>query len=407
MAFMRRVRRQKFAQGTAEALAVPVRPSPTDIFERAGGGETPSEVSLQSPISQPSASPERRIINELPPGMPKMPVEPPEYARNERRASSLDEEEYVKSKRRLRNVFKKRSYYQDAIDNDYANHNRRTRTPMDSVPTISGDSSVTQVDNGNGNGNNSGSRTRNSGSRERSGTRTRTTTVSHPPSSSMSLNYDGEYECQAIPTESPNSRLRLCDLNTKGKYVNIAEEVTQVTRIHDNYVSFIVPHGWIATRTSWGFYLSSNKCIGFVLTSSSREASSILCDTRRLCVFSKVHVLSSPIFESKHTAVVNYAAHDIKGRGIALHNKGFKSGAVVFALCAPQYQAENLRKVERRLASTAVVLAVPPKELHQNIDDGYGNGYADNTLAASRPTGLQAYYQPIARLSTGTNCVMQ
>lgn len=217
----------------------------------------------------------------------------------------------------------------------------------------------------------------------------------------MNPSYEGEYEGQVLPTESPNSRLRLCDLNTKGKYVKIAEEISTVVRCHDNYVSFIVPHGWIATRTTWGFYLSSKQSIGFILTSSSREAGSILCDTRRLSVFSLVHVLSSPVFESKHTAVVNYAAHDIKGRGIALHNKGFKTGAVCFALCAPEAEAENLRKVERRLASTAVVLAIPPKNTHQDGQDG------NNAQVTSRPTGFQAYYQPIARLSTGTNCVMQ
>jgi len=180
------------------------------------------------------------------------------------------------------------------------------------------------------------------------------------------------YEGQTVRPEPPNSRVRLCDLTSKGKYVDIAEEVDTNIRVHDNYVSFIVPRGWIATRTSWGFYLASNEYIGFVLAAPSRNATSMLLDTDRLCIFSKVRVLASPVFESTHTAVVTYVAHDLKGRGIAQYNAGFRSGAVVFALCAPQDEAHKLKKVEEKLASNAVVIDSPPEFMHR--DNTYSGG---------------------------------
>lgn len=124
-----------------------------------------------------------------------------------------------------------------------------------------------------------------------------------------------EYEARVLRPEPPHSRIQLCDLPTRGRLVRVAEEVAEPVRIHDNHVSFIVPHGWIATRTEWGFYLSSKLCIGFVMAVGAKDATRELVNTDKLCVFSEVVVLASPVFESKHKAVVNYAAHDIAGRG--------------------------------------------------------------------------------------------
>ncbi len=263
---MRRTRRHKVAEGTAHALAQPVRPSPPELFVRAGGGDAASNASSSARRDDSNMAPSNR----LPPGMGELPTQPPEYVRlMERRAPSIDGSAAdARGRNRLRSLFKRHrgaSNVSNTVEKNSSAADHERDAPSEQTPP--------QRDN------------------------------------------SAEYEGHVFRSEAPQTRLQLCDLKSKGRYVRVADEVSEVVRVHDNHVSFVVPHGWRATRTPWGFYLSSKLSIGFVMACGAKDASRLLVDTQRLSVFSEVRVMASPVFESRHTAVVHYAAHDISGRG--------------------------------------------------------------------------------------------
>lgn len=283
MVFLRRLRKDpKFAEGTAAALARPVHASPAEIRAR--------ETAVPSPVSSTRSS-RTAPINEIPPGMPLMPDSPPSYARlGERRVSSIDEPRrsasQERSRRRLRVFGRGRG---------------ANRRPASSA---------------------SSSRTRRRARRDDSSAHDESSDDAQAremfvcsPAALAAVHASAAYDAVEWTLGDPAARTYLRDLSTKGRYVGAAEEVADPVRVHDNFVSFVVPHGWIATRTEWGFYLSSKNSLGFVLASSARDATKALVDTRRLSVFSEVRVMSSPVFESRHSAVVRYAAHDMCGRG--------------------------------------------------------------------------------------------
>lgn len=274
---MRRGRRgHKPAEGTAQALAQPVRPSPPELFVRAGGGDAASNASstTRQDSNAGGTTAARAPSNRIPPGMGTLPTNPPEYVRQmERRVPSIEGSTTEgKPRSRLRSLFKR------------GGNNRRGASNVSNT--------VEKQSGGEG-----------------TGERYSDNTPSYEEGNTA------DYEGHVFQTEAPQTRLQLCDLKSKGRFVRVADEVSEVTRVHDNYVSFVVPHGWRATRTPWGFYLSSKLSIGFVMASSAKDASKLLVDPQRLCVFSQVRVMASPVFESRHTAVVHYAAHDISGRG--------------------------------------------------------------------------------------------
>lgn len=131
--------------------------------------------------------------------------------------------------------------------------------------------------------------------------------------SAVAVPYD--YHATELRREAPHTRLHLRNLSTKGQYVSVGDEVSQHVRCHDNNVSFVVPPGWIAIRTHFGFYLGCGSAFGCIYAVPAKSAPDALLDTKKLSVLSNIHVSSSPVFESQHRIAVRYTAHDIEGRG--------------------------------------------------------------------------------------------
>jgi hypothetical protein len=143
--------------------------------------------------------------------------------------------------------------------------------------------------------------------------------------------------------------------------------------VSDGYVAFVVPDSWTAWRIlDDGFRLAavSSGCVGFIRATSASGATAALCDTSRLTVLDSFDVLSSPVLHdrfSENVLVVDYRNYG-EGRGVALFEPGFKSGATIFGLSGPSTSADILREAEQQLLSSACVVAVPD-EIHADEHD--------------------------------------
>lgn len=301
MGFLRRGRRRpKGAKAPPEPAQQQSGSSTQPAVHRTSGAALPagkassSSKSTSTSSVTPTTGP---ALNKLPPGMPTMPETPPEYARlAERKVSDIDERfnsarrslsfdsadsRGWKNRRRLRHVFgrspRSRRSRSSAGSTGSASNRR-----LSDVPVADGEASSV-------------------------GLLSLAAGLACAPS-----DYD---QAPHAPEEDPASRLKVSDLNTKGRLLLVEETMTEPVRVHDELVSFVVPHGWSATRTAWGFYLVCKDCLGFIMASSAQDATKHLIDTQKLSVLSDVHVMSSPLFESKHRAVVQYASLDLEGKG--------------------------------------------------------------------------------------------
>lgn len=96
----------------------------------------------------------------------------------------------------------------------------------------------------------------------------------------------------------------------------LPNEMQQGETCTDGCLTFVVPPGWIATRTMDSFCLVNNLSLGFVRAVKASNAAEALLETDRLQVMSHVTALSSPVFdENGNFATVNYLSTMGKGKG--------------------------------------------------------------------------------------------
>lgn len=91
-------------------------------------------------------------------------------------------------------------------------------------------------------------------------------------------------------------------------------EIQALQLCNDGYIEFLVPSGWIATRSMDSFCLSNGRSLGFVRAVQASNASEALLETDRLQVMSHVYALSSPTFENG-CVTVKYSSNRGAGRG--------------------------------------------------------------------------------------------
>lgn len=95
----------------------------------------------------------------------------------------------------------------------------------------------------------------------------------------------------------------------------IGKDLSAGSKCNDGYIQFTVPSGWVANRTTDGFYLLKGTAIGFIRAVKAKHATMAVMNTARLQVMSQISVLTSPSFVSETEAMVKYVSHVGEGVG--------------------------------------------------------------------------------------------